>query len=487
MSFRLAHILAVLVGLAPWGGGVCAFDGESTATASRPSIILIVSDDQGYADLGVQGAKDLSTPNIDSLARNGVRFTNGYVSAPVCSPSRAGMLTGRYQTRFGHETNPAPVDDETFGLPLEQKTIADYLKRAGYATGLVGKWHLGARPEFRPQRRGFDEFFGFLGGAHMYFQYQMQADSNAMRRGDTPVRETDYLTDAFTREALSFIDRHTTEPFFLYLAYNAIHTPMQVPNARLKKFIGIKDITRRAMAAMLESMDAGIGRILQKLREKGIAENTIVVFISDNGGPTGANASSNHPFSGMKGQTLEGGIRVPFIMQWPARLPKGKVYDKPVISLDILPTLMAAAGTTVSADADLDGVNLLPYLTGENADAPHARSFWKFGPEYAVREGDWKLVRSQNLPPKLIRLEEDPGEQVDLSAKFPAKARELQAAHDEWNRGNVTQSWKGSVYVPRDPATSTTNSERTPGRKRGAKPSARANQRDVGAGLNIIK
>src|ERR1041384_2837232 len=243
----------------------------------KPNVLIIVSDDQGFGDIGAHGCKDIPTPNIDSLARNGVRCSNGHVSGPYCSPTRAGLMTGRYQERFGHEFNPGGGSQ---GLPVTETTIANRLKAAGYVTGIVGKWHLGALPEMHPQKRGFDEFFGFLGGAHSYFQ------SAGILRGNEPVKELDYTTDAFGREAVSFIERHKGEPWFLYLAFNAVHTPMHATDDRLAKFPNIADKQRRTYDAMMLAMDDAIGKVRQKLAESGQEQNTLVTFISDNGGPT---------------------------------------------------------------------------------------------------------------------------------------------------------------------------------------------------------
>ncbi len=274
---------------------------EPLAAAERkPNIVVIVADDLGYADVGFQGCKDIPTPNIDALARAGVRCTNGYVSCPVCSPTRAGLITGRYQQRFGHEFNPGPTrTDDSFGLPLSQVTLADRLKRAGYATGIVGKWHLGFVPKYQPQKRGFDEFFGFLGGAHSYLN--MKADMNLpILRGTEPVTEQGYLTDAFAREATAFIERHKDEPFFLYLTFNAVHNPLETAEKYLKRFPSIDDPKRRKYAAMLSAMDDGIGQVLAKINELKLDDQTLVFFISDNGGPPGANSSRNDPLRGAK-------------------------------------------------------------------------------------------------------------------------------------------------------------------------------------------
>lgn len=420
------------------------------AAPTRPNILFIVGDDMGYADVGFHGCRDIPTPHLDALAASGVRFTNGYVSGPYCSPTRAGLLTGRYQTRFGHEFNPGGGES---GLPPAETTIANRLKAAGYATALVGKWHLGSRTDLQPQRRGFDEFFGFLGGAHSYF------NPTGMLRGTEPIKELDYMTDAFGREAAAFIARNRERPWFLYLAFNAVHTPMDATKERLAKFASISDSKRRAYAAMMSAMDDNIGLVLRRLRETGQERNTLVCFISDNGGPAmpgvTVNGSVNTPLRGSKRTTLEGGIRVPFLVAWPGRLPPA-TYPQPVIQLDLAATALTAAGIDAAADRRLEGVDLLPFLTGAKSGAPHEALYWRFGQQMAVRAGDFKLVRydgnadtltgARNQPPsalKLYNLATDIGEERDLATKMPEKVRELQATWDAWNAGNVKPLWGG--------------------------------------------
>ncbi len=416
----------------------------ASKTSARPNIVLIVGDDLGYADLGCQGGPDVRTPRIDSLAANGIRFTNGYVSCPVCSPSRAGLLTGRYQERFGHEFNPGKREQvaPNFGLPLDQVTLADDLKRAGYVTGCVGKWHLGQKEPFHPQRRGFDEFFGFLHGSHSYLDARADA-SNPLFRGTQPLDREEYLTDAFGREALAFLDRHADQPFFLYLAFNAVHLPQEALPKYLERFGHVQDRKRRMLLAMLSAMDDAVGRVLDRLREKGLEENTLVIFISDNGAPTEGNGSRNDPLRGYKGQVLEGGIRVPFIVQWQGRLPGGKTFEQPVIALDILPTVLAAAGVQVSAERKLDGVDLLPYLAGRREGVPHEALYWRFGPQAAVRKGDWKLIRSEAAPPQLYNLASDAGEQHDLAGDQAERVKELEAMLNNWNAQLTEPRWRG--------------------------------------------
>ncbi|OWK37507.1 sulfatase [Fimbriiglobus ruber] len=435
MVIRAAFALAVAVLLI----------GPAVAAESRPNVVVIVGDDMGYADVGVQGCKDIPTPHLDALARSGVRFTSGYVSGPYCSPTRAGLLTGRYQTRFGHEFNPAGAAQ---GLPVTETTMADRFRAAGYRTALVGKWHLGNSADRQPQKRGFDEFFGFLGGAHDYFA------PNGILRGTTPAGDKAYLTDALAREAVEFINRSKANPFFLYLAFNAVHTPMQADDPRLKKFAGIADQRRRTYAAMMSAMDDAVGLVAGKLKAEGLTENTLVFFFSDNGGPTmkgtTINGSVNTPLRGSKRTTLEGGVRVPFFVSWPGHVPAGATDDRPVIQLDVLPTALAAAGVGVKPEWKLEGADLLPYLTGKTA-APHDALYWRFGSQMAIRKGDWKLVRydltaegqTGTSATKLYDLKADIGEATDLAVKQPDRVRELQTAWDAWNKANVPPLWGG--------------------------------------------
>lgn len=416
------------------------------AQRRKPNIVILLADDLGYADVGFHGCMDVPTPNLNALAQGGVRCTNGYVSGPYCSPTRAGLLTGRYQTRFGHEFNPG--NEPNIGLPLTETTMADRLKSAGYVTGLVGKWHLGSAAKFHPQKRGFDEFFGFLGGAHSYFPNRDKGEG--IFRGTERVAEKEYLTDAFAREAVAFIDRHKEQPFFLYLAFNAVHTPMHATDARLQKFSSIEDTARRTYAAMLFAMDEAVGKVTEKLRASGLEQDTLLFFFSDNGGPTmkgtTINASRNTPLRGSKRQTLEGGIRVPFVFHWKGRLPAG-TYAHPIIQLDLLPTALAAAGVEVSPEWKLDGVNLLPFLEGKAKGKPHETLYWRFGQQMAIRQGDWKLVKYDSTPAKLYNLAEDIGEANDLVERQADKAGQLEKTWQEWNAQLAKPLWGGGAKV----------------------------------------
>jgi arylsulfatase A-like enzyme len=431
MSALLGAAL-VVQGTAPLGA----------AEARRPNILVIVADDLGYGELSCQGNPQIPTPNIDSIARGGIRFTSGYVSGPYCSPTRAGLMTGRYQQRYGHEFNPGPAGEEAenFGLSLAEATLAERLKAAGYATGMFGKWHLGYRPEFQPTRRGFDEYFGFLGGAHSYVDATADP-ANPLLRGTSPVSGVDYTTDAFAREAVAFIEKHQKHPWFVYLPFNAVHAPLEALEKYRARFTGIDDDRRRTFAAMLSALDDNIGVVLAKIRALRLEEETLIVFVSDNGGPTRNTTSRNDPLNGFKAQVCEGGIRVPFLMQWKGHLPAGTTYDRPVIQLDIHPTVLAAAGQEVPGAARLDGVNLLPHLTGATTDPPHTALFWRFGVQRAVRKGDWKLT-DMGEGVRLFNLANDIGEKEDLASKYSVKLAELEADYKSWNAGNIEARWE---------------------------------------------
>lgn len=447
--------------------------------ARKPNIIVILADDLGYGDLGVYGGKEIPTPNLDALARAGVRFTDGYVTCPVCAPTRAGLLSGRYQQRFGFEHNPGPEAQASprFGLPGSERTLAEKLKDAGYATGMFGKWHIGYRDELQPHQRGFDEFFGFLSGAHTYLPGETRRRRGAgynegIVRNGTPVEEKEYLTDAFAREAASFIARQAAaqrdgggKPYFAYLPFNAVHGPMEATSEYTDRFAHIADANRRTYAGMLTALDEAVGRVLAAARDSGQEDNTLVFFFSDNGGPTPQTTSSNAPLSGYKAQVLEGGIRVPFLMKWPGGgVPAGKVYERPVISLDVHATVLAAAGVDLNGPANpvqtveseaprVEGRDLLPFVRGEGeraAGGPHEALFWRMGNQWAVRKGDWKLVsqaRQNARRPgevRLYNLREDIGETNDLAAAMPRKVAELRAAYDAWNAGNIDPLWRRS-------------------------------------------
>ncbi len=413
------------------------------AAEPRPNVIVIVTDDHGYYDLSIQGNRDLPTPNIDALAKSGVRFTNGYVSHPFCSPTRAGLMTGRYQQRFGHENNPRyDPADEIAGLPTGETTIADLMRKAGYVTGAVGKWHLGGHPKFHPNRRGFDEFYGFLGGGHKYHEAARPGEKRAgaeywipIERNGEPQPFEGYLTDMLSREASAFVKRHRDEPFFLYLAYNAPHTPLECSPKYLDRFKHLPDEQQRIYYGMISAIDDGVGQLLATLEETGLRRRTLIFLFSDNGGTTVVPASRNDPLRGHKGQVYEGGMRVPLFASWPGTLPAGVTYDQPVIALDVLPTALAAAGAQPPASLKLDGVNILPYVLGKKTGSPHDRLHWRTGggQSWAVRQGDWKLLKAGKGEPELYNLREDIAEAKNLASSEPDRVAALQKLHDAWN------------------------------------------------------
>ena len=421
----------------------------ASAFAAKPNVLLIVADDLGYHDLGFQGSKEIPTPNLDKLAAQSLVCTNGYVSHPFCSPTRAGIMTGRYQQRFGHENNPAWLPQDTVaGLPLTETTYPQLMLKAGYTTGAVGKWHLGAHPQFHPNKRGFDEYFGALGGGHMYIPGTSGgAEYNIpLNRNGKDEAQTKYLTEQFGDEASSFVERHATEakPWMLYLAFNAPHTPLQAPQKWMDKFSQITDKNRQTYAAMVCAMDEAVGEVLTKLDATKQRENTLIYFVSDNGGPnlqakSGSNFTDNSPLRGAKGMVYEGGMRVPFLVSWPAKIKPGK-YDQPVIALDFLPTSLAAAESADLTPKNLDGVNLLPFLSGEKTSAPHDTLFWRSGGpggNNAIRRGSLKLVRLGKAEPELYDLTTDIGESKNLAAEKPEMVKELVSAIAEWEKGTI--------------------------------------------------
>jgi arylsulfatase A-like enzyme len=422
--------------------------------ADKPNILVILSDDQGYMDTGFQGCKDIPTPNLDRLARSGLRCTSGYVSHPFCSPTRAGLMTGRYQQRFGHEHNPFyDPNDHREGLPTAEKLLPEFLREAGYVTGWIGKWHLGAAPEFRPLKRGFAETFGFLGGGHHYQNCEVDpADeySVAIERNGQAVEVTEHLTVAFGREAAAFIQRHKMESWFLYLAFNAPHTPHEPTPERLARFASITNKTRQAYAAQVSLLDDAVGEALAALRGSGQEQRTLVFFFSDNGGPVGdgerrGTGALNTPLRAGKGSVYEGGMRVPFVVSWPGKLPAGRDYTLPVSSLDVFATALALAGVPSPTNRPPDGVNMVPFLTGANTNAPHDRLFWRMGggAKTAARVHDLKLVRLRGHADELYILAADIGETNDLAGARAKDVQALGAVVDDWNKTLVPPAFSG--------------------------------------------
>lgn len=417
--------------------------GSCAAAADKPNIIMILIDDAGYGDFGFQGSPNFKTPHLDQLAKSGVRFTSFYVAGETCAPSRAAVLTGRYQQRFGYEeinvhgimSENSKLLGDDMGLPTTQKTVADYLHGLGYRTMAIGKWHQGVADRYHPLKRGFDEFYGFRGGARSYFPYRNpKAVSHEclLERGFGNFKEHEgYLTDALAKEACDFMERSKEKPFFIYLAFNAVHTPME-PDPQDKDEFPQFEGKRRIVAQLTLSLDRACGRVMDKVKELGLSENTIIVFTNDNGGPTDENGSANYPLSGIKGTQLEGGMRVPGLISWPGHLTAGSVYDFPVSTLDLLPTFVKLGGGDPAALPGLDGVDLIPFLQGKQTGRPHQTLHWKMEIRGAIREGDWKLLRFPDRPVELFDIVKDPGEQNNLADAYPDLVKQLMRKHFAW-------------------------------------------------------
>lgn len=417
----------------------------ATHAAPPPNVVLIISDDAGYADFSLNGAKHFPTPHIDSIARDGVQFAEGYVSAWVCSPSRAGLITGRYQQRFGHHHNVPPKYSETNGLPVEVPTFADYLHALDYRTIALGKWHLGYAPHFHPLSRGFDDYYGFLQGARSYWPLKKGTKLNRLLRDREPIPENgefDYMTEALGREAARYIDTHAAKPFFVYLSFNAVHTPSHAPEELIATTEESLPKRRRTLAAMTIALDNAVGTVLEAIERNNLTDNTIVVFINDNGGQTQMGAK-NDPLRGRKGQPYEGGIRVPFVARWPARWPAGMVYEHPVSSLDLLPTVLRAAGVPEKEmPSNLAGQDLTPIVTAQIPPPAHEVLFWADKKSFAIRAGNLKLLRnSNNGEIELFNIKDDPNETTNLATAQPEDVARLQVLFDKWNASNTTPRW----------------------------------------------
>ncbi|MBB6461953.1 sulfatase-like hydrolase/transferase [Flammeovirga kamogawensis] len=418
-----------------------------TATFSvaqkQPNIVFLFADDAGYADFGFQGSKVYKTPNLDNLAKGGVIFDQMYVTASVCGPSRAGLLTGRYQQRYGFIENNVPgiMDDNSkflgdeMGVPTNVKTMGEYLQERGYKTAIFGKWHLGEADKYHPTKRGFDEFVGFRGGARSFFPYTDEQKKDPhnknvgkgrwLERGFENFEEHEgYLTNVLADEACDFIERHKDERFFAFVSFNAVHLPLQIDPQDKDTYPELEGV-RRQNAQMTLSLDRACGQIIDKLEALGLTENTIIVFSNDNGGPSDKNASNNFPFAGVKGTQLEGGIRVPGFMVWPGKIKPNTRFEKSVMTFDLLPTFYTAAGGNASNIKNIDGVDILPYINGGKSGDLHEYMYWKWETRGVVRNGNWKLMRFPDRPAMLFNTKQDPGEQKDLSAKYPERVNKM--------------------------------------------------------------
>ncbi len=443
------------------------------AEIRKPNILIIVSDDHGYADAGFQGSTEAVTPHLDALAKSGVRCTSGYVTYPVCSPSRAGLLTGRHQSRFGHENNPVydPLDAKE-GLPLTEKLLPQFLREAGYRTGWVGKWHLGASPAHVPWARGFDESFGFIGGGHRFTGWmpnERQYTLPLIRGGENINDVPPHLTAALGDEAAGFIRRNKEKPWMLYLPFNAPHTPHEPSAGRLEKFAHIQNPARRKYLAQISLLDDAIGNVTAALAGTSQRERTLIFFFSDNGGPSGG--PDNTPLRGTKGTLYEGGVRVPFLVSWPAKLPAGKDFEHPVTSLDVFATALAAAGVAMPADKKYDGVNIVPHLAGEVKTPPHERLLWRMHNKqsFAIREGNWKLIRTGENPPELYDLAADPGEKNNVASANAEVTTRLTAALEAWDKELIAPVFPGSSVKNEDWGPGGANQRNAPQQKN-AKP-----------------
>ena len=433
----------------------CSLHAEDTSDTGkkRPNILFILTDDMGWGDLSCYGSRQIKTPAIDALAANGVRFTQAYVSANVCAPSRAGILTGRYQERFGFEHNVSHwpkeraehLRPEKEGIPLDEKLISDRLKKLGYYNGIIGKWHVGHNiPEFHPLSRGFDFFFGMLKGRHHYFP-DPKANELNWGRGKVNKVRTPYLTDWFTLEAMDFITRASRKeaPWFLFLSYNTPHSPLQAKPDDIAAFAHIKNEKRRIYCAMQKSLDDNIHQLVTYLKKQNLLDDTLLVFLNDNGGSVEVSHAVNAPLNGTKGTWYEGGIRVPMIIHWPEKIPAGKTYHPPVISFDIMHTLVAAAGGEVKEETvkrgkithlrPRDGVDLLPYINGTRQGKPHNTLYWRMTLRGgAIREGNWKMIMTPHRPTMLFDLSKDPSELTNLATTEPGLVKKLYKKYHDW-------------------------------------------------------
>ncbi len=408
--------------------------------AGRPNVLVIMADDLGYHDLGFQGSEHIKTPHLDQLAAQGMRFTDGHVAASVCSPSRAGFITGRYQQRFGHEGNCPPGDK---GMDLNERTIGQAFKDLGYRTAVFGKWHLGNTDAQYPTARGFDVFYGLREGSRSFWYNDKKDDKpgnpHAAEFNGKPVKFEGHFTDWLGEKAVEFIEE-TDQPFFAFLSFTAPHTPLQSKPEDMEAL----GLPKNNYAGLIYGMDRNIGYVIEALKRSGKLDNTLIWFLSDNGGITGQ--SSNAPLSGKKGYKFEGGQRVPFLLCWKGRVPAGKDYGEMISSLDIFATSVKAAGGSLKQERPLDGVDLMPYITGKQSGIPHRQLYWRKLDCAAMRDGDWKLIRIDNYGFALYNLKDDLEEQNDLAAKMPEKVQHLQKMMEVWEEGTMEPLWDEGEY-----------------------------------------
>ena len=464
-SLKSVTLLAVLV-FSSCGIPTKGVQDIDSAMAKRPNILLIVADDLGYADVGFNGSKEITTPELDRLSGGGIVFTSAYVPHPFCGPSRAAILTGQYAQKIGAQLNLPPnsssANRDNMGVPVKHRFLSKHLHNAGYRTGMIGKWHLGAAPKYHPNQRGFDFFYGFLNGGHDYFpeayraKYQRQTAAGGiisdyvlpLECNGEQVRETEYLTDAFSREAVNFVNSVSdSTPFFLFLSYNAPHVPLEAKEEDLNKFKNIKNKERRTYAAMVYALDRGVGRVVAALKKNGQYEHTLIVFISDNGGKV-ENAANNSPLKGGKGQTWEGGYRVPMFFHWPEKITAGKTFNFPVTALDFYPTFAGLANAELLNNQFMDGKNIwLDLVSGTN---PHNNSMiyalrYRHGSiDVGARKDDWKVTKVANEPWKLYNIKNDISEANDLSREYPERLKQMVDESHAWTQDFIRPLWYNS-------------------------------------------
>ena len=434
MNVFKARVIPILV--------LVLIEGCNSVTTSdkKSNFLIILADDAGYADFGFMGSADLQTPNIDRIADHGVYLTDAHTTASVCSPSRAGLLTGRYQQRFGHENNSPP---HGFGMDPSETTIADLLKPNGYKTALFGKWHLGDTDEFHPNNRGFDEFWGFLGGHRSYFpdeNYDKPGSHTAIQHNGNYTTFSGYLTDVLGDKTGAFIGQNKDHPWFAFLSFNAVHTPMQATEEDLLHFEGHP---RQKLAAMTWAMDRAVGKVLTKLETEGIMENTMIFFFSDNGGPSSTNTSINLPLKSQKGYEFEGGHRVPFVIQYLQVVEGGGKFNALTSTFDVFPTIMNVAGIPESDGKALDGVDLLPFIKGEETGSPHEDLYWRIGPWSAARLNNYKLILAKNADTALYNLDVEIGEVSNLKGENPTDYQMMLDKLSNWEKGLIEPAWSG--------------------------------------------
>lgn len=414
-------------------------ESEITKKNASPNIIIILVDDAGYVDFGFMGSEDLKTPHIDELAKSGVKFTDAHVSSTVCAPSRAGLITGRYQQRFGFEANGTGDENSgDLGLADDVTTIADVFQNHSYKTIAIGKWHLGEKTSDHPNNRGFDEFYGFLAGGRSYFPMKNPSKNHMLQNNGQKVDFDGYLTDVLGEKSVEFVEENKDNPFFMYLSYNAVHTPMEAKPEDLDMF---KDHPRQALAAMTWSLDENIGKLRTKLKQLDLKDNTLIYFLSDNGGAHN-NQSSSGPLKGWKGNKFEGGHRVPFVVSWPKEIKANQTFEGLTSSLDIFTTALAAAQIESKEDSMLDGVNLLPYLKNQKQGHPHHELYWRKLDESAARLRNYKLVNLDGYGSVMYDLDTDLSETIDISKQDTLKFKELHQNYEQWETQLIDPLWR---------------------------------------------